>query len=215
MKDKIRGLYTIIDTTFSPQYSNLELAEMFLLGGSKLLQLRMKSENVVRGSFWSDEVFKVAKDIMRLKREFDFTFIINDYVDVAGEVAADGVHVGRDDMSIPDIRKRLKRDVIVGYSSHSLDEALRASRAGADYVALGAIFPSMTKGPGHPVQGIDNLRLVVRSVDKPVVAIGGINRENVREVLKTGVAAIAMITALTRAPDVIEETRWYVNLLGC
>lgn len=204
---EIKGLYSIIDNSFTPGKSHLELAGEILIGGCKILQLRMKKG----GGLWDQEVFNVAKSIIELKSRFDFTFIINDYVDVAAEVGADGVHVGGHDMSVEDVRQRVEDKLIVGYSSHSLDEALKAEKAGADYVGFGGIFPTPAKGSGHPVQGIDKLKKVVEGVNVPVVAIGGINRDNVDDVLSTGVTSVAMIRGLTCAENTVTETRWYVE----
>jgi len=204
----VRGLYAIVDNSFSKDKTHVELAYAYLLGGCRLLQLRIKKDHF---SIWDDEVFEIAKTIMPLKEKFDFTFIINDYVDVAAEIRADGVHVGENDMPIEKIRERIGNDLLFGYSSHSLDEALAAEKAGADYVALGAIFPTKTKGKGHPVQGVDRLEELVSSVNIPVVAIGGINRTNIDQVLTTGVDAVAMITALSGASNPVQETAWYVK----
>ena len=146
---------------------------------------------------------------MSFKNDFDFTFIINDHVDVALEIGADGVHVGADDMPVAEVRKKVGDKMLIGYSSHSLEEALQAEEGGADYVAFGAIFPTKTKGPGHPVQGLEKLRAVVEAVKIPVVAIGGINKENFGQVLETGVASIAMITALTDASDIAKRSQQY------
>lgn len=205
---KIKGLYAIIDNTFSPNKTHVQLATEFLVGGCRLMQLRMKKSSC---GVWDQEVFDTAKEIMTLKKKFDFTFIINDYVDVAAELTADGIHVGANDMEIADIRKRAGANIIIGYSSHSIEEALAARNNGADYVALGAIYPTKTKGPSHPIQGIQRLKELVAKMDAPIVAIGGINRKNIDEVIATGVASVAMITGLTEASSISKETEWYVN----
>jgi thiamine-phosphate pyrophosphorylase len=210
VSSKIKGLYAIIDNTFSPEKTHLELAQMLLVGGCRVLQLRVKKDNA---SLWDQEVFEVAMTIMNLKERYDFTFIINDYVDVAAELKADGVHVGKNDMSVSDIKKRTGSNLIVGRSSYSIEEALAVKEAGADYVAFGAIYPTQAKGPEHPIQGADKLREYVSKVASPIVAIGGINRTNIDEVWSTGVSSIAMISALTQVEDVVSETKWYVNKL--
>jgi thiamine-phosphate pyrophosphorylase len=209
----IAGLYAIADSGWNPFASLPELAEKFLKGGCRLIQLRMKSG---RGSshesrVTSPEMLAVARQIMRLKERFDFTFIINDHADIALEIGADGVHVGENDEPVASLRKRVGRKLLIGYSSHSIEEAQKAVCDGADYVAFGAIFPTKTKGPGHPVQGIPRLRELVKSVGVPVVAIGGINRENISQVIEAGAQSVAMITALSQAPDVSAETRWFVE----
>lgn len=150
---------------------------------------------------------------MVLKKKYDFTFIMNDHVDIALEVGADGVHVGADDMPVDQVRRQVGAKMLIGYSSHSISEALEAQKAGADYVAFGAIFPTKTKGPGHPVQGLDRLRELVTAVPIPVVAIGGITRGNFKNVMETGASAIAMITALTDSPNIEQEARFFVEHL--
>lgn len=205
---KISGLYAICDTSFSPQYSHPELAELILQGGCKLLQLRMKGEKDLA------KVRANTEQILALKNKYDFTFILNDYVDLAAEIPVDGVHVGQDDLSIAETRKKVGSKKIIGYSSHSLDEAIAGEKAGADYVALGAIFPTQTKGPGHPVQGLPILQQVVQSLKVPVVAIGGITLANLKSVVECKAAAFAVITALSKAPNVAQATRNFLDLLS-
>lgn len=209
MKRRIEGLYAIVDTTFSPQYTHAELAEKILEGGCDILQLRIKRPK--GSSEVPPQVMDAARKISELKKRFDFTFIVNDYVDIAVEINADGIHVGSDDTRPDEIRRKVGDRFLIGYSSHSLEEAKRAASLPVDYVALGAIYPTKTKGPGHPVQGIDILKQTVTAIDKPLVAIGGITRSNIHDVLSTGVASVAMITALSEAHDVTEETKWYVK----
>ncbi len=199
----IVGIYGICDNSPAPEKSHRDIAERLLQGGIKILQLRMKGETDLA------KVRLAAESILGLKRDFDFTFILNDFVELAAELGIDGVHLGKDDESLEVARRRLGTDRLIGYSSHSLPEALEAQAKGADYVAFGAIFPTALKGPGHPVQGTAKLRDLVRQIKIPVVAIGGINRTNIREVKATGVAAVAMIGALAGAPDPVAEARWF------
>ncbi|MFA4974541.1 MAG: thiamine phosphate synthase [bacterium] len=206
-KDQIKGLYAIADSAFCPDGSLPALVRGFLDGGCKTVQLRMKGTDEVACSRMA---MQNAVEIMKLKSGYDFTFIVNDHVDVALETGADGVHVGEFDEPVRSIKERAP-GLVVGYSSHSIDEARRAAAAGADYVAFGAIYPTRTKGPGHPVQGIGRLRELVQSVRVPVVAIGGIGRANIDEALSTGVRSVAMISAISQAPDVTAETAWFVK----
>ncbi|MBN1282637.1 MAG: thiamine phosphate synthase [Proteobacteria bacterium] len=200
---RIKGLYAIADSSSRPAASLPALARSFLEGGCGIVQLRMKDAG-------TRMMKAVAVEIMKLKAEYDFTFIVNDHVDLALEIGADGVHVGENDEPVESIKRRAP-DLTVGYSSHSKDEAIAAAAAGADYMAFGAIYPTATKGPGHPVQGTGRLRELVQSAGAPVVAIGGIGRANVDDVLSTGVASVAMIGALANAADVAAETRWFVR----
>lgn len=201
---KIQGLYAIVDTTFSPQYSHAELAQLILLGGCRLIQLRMKAPQQL--------VFEEGKKIMELKKRFDFTFIINDHVDIAGELKADGVHVGPNDTPVREARKRLGHRFIIGYSSSKgFDHGIAAEQDGADYIAFGAIYPTRAKGPDHPVQGLERLKHICSNIKRPVVAIGGINRSNIDDVLSCGPASVAIIRGITEAKDVVAETRFFVE----
>jgi len=200
----MKGLYAICDTSFSPQYSHETLAELLLEGGVKILQLRMKDQSLKL-------IEEKAKKILELKKKYEFTFILNDAVDLATELPVDGIHVGENDLPVTEVRKQVGAYKLIGYSSHSLAEALQAEQAGANYVAFGAIFPTKTKGPGHPVQGLKKLRDLVKAIQIPVVAIGGIQKNNIQEVLQTGVACVAMITALTQASNVKVAAQEFVQ----
>lgn len=199
----IRGIYGICDTTFTPQKTHQEIAQGLLAGGVRIIQLRMKDTQDL------DKVAQTARAILKLKQDYDFTFILNDYVELAHDLRVDGVHVGADDMALPQVRELVGNRCLIGYSSHSLKEGLDAAAAGADYVALGAIFPTATKGPGHPVVGLETLRELVAQSSKPVVAIGGIHQENYSEVLQTGVPAIAMISALVAQNDIKAAAQYF------
>ncbi|MDX1387446.1 MAG: thiamine phosphate synthase, partial [bacterium] len=164
----IQGIYALCDNTFAPKESHGSLAKKFLQGGIRILQLRMKGEENL------DHVLKAARDILALKRQYDFTFILNDFVELGVELGVDAVHVGQDDLPVSQVKKMTQDKILVGYSSHSLTEAQEAQDQGADYVALGAIFPTPTKGPGHPVVGLKTLKQLVDRLKIPVVAIGGI-----------------------------------------
>lgn len=214
-KDAIQGLYAIVDAGFCLDGDLPGLARRYLEGGCRLLQLRMKEARGHEPKPGLREKRRaVAREILALKDRFAFTFILNDDVELALELGADGVHVGEHDETVQAIRARTDGRLIVGSSSHSLEEALAAQDAGADYVAFGAIFPTRTKGPGHPVQGLDRLTQVAREVKVPLVAIGGISRGNVRQVVEAGAASVAMITALSMAPDASAEARWFQDAIA-
>lgn len=202
---KIRGVYALCDNSLNSEITHIELAQRLIRGGVSILQLRMKGETNL------DKVRSTALAILELKKHRDFLFILNDFAELAAELPVDGLHIGQDDLSLIEARKLLGPGRLIGYSSHSLEEAMSAEKAGADYVALGAIFPTATKGPGHPVQGLETLRKVVTKIKVPIVAIGGIGRKNFASVLETGAAAAAMIGALSLAPDIEAEARWFVE----
>lgn len=201
----IHGIYALCDTSQKLNLSHFELAQKLLTGGVEILQLRMKGDKDL------SRVRKVASSIKKLKKDFSFIFIVNDFVEIALEVGADGIHLGQDDLPLPQAREKVGHKVLLGYSAHSLEEATKAEQSGADYVALGAIFPTPTKGPGHPVVGMPMLKEVVGRLQVPVVAIGGIGRDNFEEVVSSGVNAVAMISALTNARNIKEEAEWFVK----
>lgn len=203
---KISGLYTLIETAGRPDIDPFECARSFLRGGAKIVQLRQKGRP-------PSERLDLARRISALKKEFEFTYLINDSIDIALQVSADGVHLGQNDQSIASARKIIGPDKIIGRSTHSLKEAIQAVEEGADYIALGAIFPTTSKPKGHIVVGVDVLKEVIQKIPIPVVAIGGISRSNIGQVLETGVASIAMISALTDVPPIEAETRWFVSFL--
>lgn len=206
MRFKISGLYAIVDSGVSAGEDLVGLARSYLEGGVKIIQLRDKTSVADR--------LAVAKRIAAFKKDFNFLFIVNDDLEVAKAVDADGVHVGKDDPSPEECRHVLGPGKIVGYSSHALEEAIDAEKRGADYVAFGAIFPTPTKGPGHPVQGLEKLRQVVEAVTIPVVAIGGIGRANIKDVLATGVHSVAMISALAKSVDRPVEVRHFCRFFS-
>jgi thiamine-phosphate pyrophosphorylase len=206
---RVKGLYAIADSAVTPNYDLAALAEDYLKGGASVIQLRDKKR--LASGERARTFLETARRIQALKARYEFLWIVNDDLDVALKIGADGVHVGKDDPSIEECRRVMGPQKIIGYSSHSLLEALEAERHGADYVAFGAIFPTPTKGPGHPVQGVTKLNEMVRKLKIPIVAIGGINRLNVKDVLATGVHSVAMISALAKAENRIEEARYFAG----
>ena len=198
----ISGLYTIADTLHRPNLTPFDLASQFVRGGAPIVQLRMKGKG--RG-----KILQQAKAIATLKKSHRFTFIVNDNPVVAREVGADGVHLGQDDMGVSEARRLLGPSRLIGVSTHSLSEAVEAEKEGADYIACGAIFPSISKPKDHIVISLPGLKKIVETVRIPVVAIGGINRGNFRNVLETGASAIAMISSLTTPPDIAFEVSYF------
>ena len=173
----------------------VDMARKLLEAGARIIQLRNKTAD--------DSTFKhVAKEIQSLMRRYDdAVFIINDRVDIASEIGADGVHVGQEDEDFRTVGKRLPEDMIVGVSARFPHLAQAAESAGATYVGAGAVFPTPTK-PEAAVIGVEGLRAVIETIRIPVVAIGGITAQNVREVFRTGVRYAAVISDINAAPDV-------------
>lgn len=168
-------------------------------GGATLIQLREKN-------LTTREFFRQAKEALHIARQRGVRIVINDRVDIALALQADGVHLGLEDFP-PEAARRLLGDrAIIGVSTHSVDQALRAVRLPVNYLAIGPIFATSTKSNPEPVVGLDGLRNVRDAIgDFPLVAIGGITRDNAREVIKSGADAIALINALLANPDNITE----------
>lgn len=171
-----------------------------LEGGARLIQYRNKAAcRALR--------LEQASSLARLCREFHVPLIINDHADLADEVGADGVHLGRDDARITEARLRIGRDKIIGISCYNrLEYALQAEQQGADYVAFGAFFASVTKLDTVPAP-IDLLRQARRNLSVPIVAIGGITPENAAQLLGTGADAVAVSNALFNAADIWQAAR--------
>jgi len=202
--EKIKGIYVIVDNSIFPERSHLEIVQRALEGGARIIQLRAKD-------LLKREVWRIARVMKRLCERYDAIFIVNDYVDIALDVGADGVHLGADDMPINEAREKAP-ELIIGRSTHSLEEAIEAEKLGADYIAFGAIFPTQTKGRPTPIQGLDKLKEVCEKVKKPVVAIGGINRGNLIEVKQAGADAVAMISEVVKAEDIKQRVRELIQL---
>ncbi len=172
-------------------------AELALRGGATAVQMRMKGAP-------TRVMVEKGKRIRKLCHEYGALFIVNDRVDVALATGADGVHLGKGDMGIEDAR-RIAPNLIIGATTHSVEEILEAQRAGADYLGCGAVFPTKTKEVN--VIGIEGLRRMRGAARVPCVAIGGINAENARDVLSLGVDGIAVLSAIMGAEDIEGEAR--------
>jgi len=200
-RDKIKrmlGLYIILDRQFVAGRDELDIARQIIEGGARVIQLRDKSR------FYQDktrELLLVAQKLKELCSRAGVLFIINDYLDLAMAVDADGLHVGQEDLPLPVIRRELSIDKIVGCSVKTLSQAKKAQREGADYVAVGSIFPTATK-PEATVVGMDRIKELKGGVSIPVVAIGGINQSNIGEVVSAGADAIAVISAVLGEEDI-------------
>lgn len=188
-------LYVITDRRFRDE---VESVKETLEGGATAIQLRLKGVP-------TREMVEVGREIRKLTEDYDALYIVNDRLDVALAVGADGVHVGQEDMPV-DIVKEIAPNLIVGISASNLREALEGEKKGADYIGAGSVFPTRTKEDAK-LLGLEGLRKIVKNVHIPVVAIGGINHENVKEVLKVGVDGVAVISAIVGAEDVVEATR--------
>jgi thiamine-phosphate pyrophosphorylase len=188
--------------------SHLEVAEAALLGGARVIQLRGKE-------LGGKELYRLALGIkeMIIARGQEALFIVNDRVDVALAAGADGVHLGQEDLPPEIARKLVGEEVIIGVSAGSIEEAVKAEAAGADYLGVGPIFPTPSKqDAGLPI-GIDGLVKIRDAVSIPIVAIGGINEVNMEEVLKAGVEGVAVISAVAGAEDMTTAARRLAQII--
>jgi len=205
-REKIAGLYPILDRQFLAGRDELDVATDIIEAGARVIQLRDKQSS-------KRELLSVAQKLRELCTKASVLFIINDYLDLALAVDADGVHVGQKDLPLPVVRKELSIDRIVGCSVTTVSQALEAVRDGADYIAVGSIFSTATKKDATVV-GLDRLREVRQRVSIPVVAIGGINCANVGQVVSAGADAVAVISAVLGERDVREAARKLVTAIG-
>jgi len=201
-QDKIKrlsGLYAIIDTQALKRRSHIEVAEQTISGGAKIIQLRDKLQN-------KKELLPVAQQLRNLCAERNVLFIVNDYLDLTLAVDADGLHLGQDDLPIKIARKLLPIDKILGCSVNTAEQAIAAQSDGADYIAVGSIYPSKSKETAKVV-GLEVLRRTRKAVTLPLVAIGGINKDNTGEVIAAGAASVAVINAIMNAEDIKEAAQ--------
>lgn len=185
-------LYVIVDPAVAGGRDPVALAEAVLGAGVRWVQLRVKT-----GS--TREFLALARRVAERVRAAGGVFVVNDRVDVAVAAGADGVHLGQEDLPI-EAARRLGPGLLVGLSTHDPDQARRAQAAGADYVALGAMFPTGSK-PGFQLAGLETLRRVRPHLTVPLVAIGGITLERVAAVVAAGADGVAVISAIGAAPD--------------
>jgi len=203
---RISGLYVIIDPQQTQGRDPLEVARQALRGGARILQWRDKTRD-------KGEQLPQARAIRELCRQYDALFIVNDHVDLALACATDGVHLGQKDLPIEAVRSWAPAGLLIGVSTNNAEEARQAEKDGAGYVAIGSIFPTGSKEVTRPAS-LERLREVKQAVSVPLVAIGGINEENVAQVLEAGADAVAVISAVCGAEDVEEATRRLVAKLG-
>lgn len=168
--------------------------EKALQGGASFVQLREKELS-------DDEFLKEALEIRELCRKYNVPFVINDNVEVAMAADADGVHVGQSDMEAGEVRRRIGRDKILGISAASVEQAMLAEKKGADYLGVGAVFPTSSKSDAEEVS-FETLKEICEAVSIPVVAIGGINAGNVMKLAGSGICGVAVISALFAQPDI-------------
>jgi thiamine-phosphate pyrophosphorylase len=194
-------LYPIADTLGDPRRLHLTVAEAILAGGAPLLQLRIKDQPTGR-------CVEIARAVKAAADRWSARLIINDRADIAKLIDAAGVHLGQDDLPPAAARALLGPHKIIGLSTHTLDQADTAARAGiVDYIGFGPVFPTTSKAHPDPVQGLEGLRAVRTRVTLPIVAIGGITAQTMPDTLAAGADAVAMIGGIVGVDDIAATVR--------
>jgi thiamine-phosphate pyrophosphorylase len=193
---KISGLYVIVDADFLRGREEAQICRKALSGGARVVQLRDKARD-------KGVLLPICQEMTAQCDAAGGLFLVNDHLDLALASGAHGLHMGQTDLPLPVARHLLPVDRLIGVSAKTREQGLAAQEGGADYVAVGAMFPTTSKA-GAVLKGIEALREVKQAVSLPVVAIGGINPDNVGQVVHAGADAIAVINAVLGAPDVEE-----------
>ena len=194
-------LYAVTDRHWLKGRSLKEDVESALKGGASFIQLREKEDMALD----HDAYLQEALEIGRLCRSYGVPFVLDDEVELAIEADADGVHVGQEDMEAGRVREKLGKEKILGVSVQTVEEAILAKERGADYLGVGAVFPTGSKKDAVDVS-LEALKAICEAVDLPVVAIGGISRDNVMELKGSSIAGIAVISAIFAKPDIEKAT---------
>lgn len=203
-KDMMR-LYAVTDRSWLRGQTLFEQVEQALIGGATLVQLREKELD--------EETFlREAVELAKLCHRYGVPLLINDNVEIARRNGADGVHVGQDDMEAASVRSLLGSDMIVGVTAKTVEQALRAQEAGADYLGSGAVFGSATKLNAKPMTK-ELLGSICHAVSIPVVAIGGINRNNILDLAGTDISGVAVVSGIFAAEDIEAECRYLRSIV--
>src|SRR6266481_4731190 len=199
-------LYGIIDLGYIEASDAAPVVEQMIEGGVDLIQLRGKGRAI-------EELSDLATELHRVTAKSSIPLIVNDHAEIAGRVAVEGVHVGQDDDSVEAARHQAARDILVGKSTHSLEQARAAQREGADYIGLGPIFATPTKPDYTPI-GLENIRRMHAEVRLPIFCIGGINIDNLQSVIDAGAKRVVMVSALLNAHSIVDYARCATDMLA-
>lgn len=203
-------LYALTDDTLSLGRPILDVARALLDSGIKILQYREKDKK-------AGKMLAECMELRRLAHEAGACFIVNDHIDIAILCKADGVHVGQDDLPVPEVRRLLQQagqDMLIGLSTHSPEQARNAEAVGADYIGVGPLYPTQTKKDVCAAVTLDYLDWVVAHSPLPFVAIGGIKRHNIADVVAHGAKCCALVSEFVSAPDIparVAEVRRLMN----
>lgn len=199
MNKEIMRLYAVTDRSWTGEKTIFQQVEAAILGGVTLVQLREKHLN-------QEDFLKEAKEMKRLCHRYQVPLMINDNLEVALACGADGVHLGQGDLDAACVRRRVGDSLIIGITAKTVEQAVAAERAGADYLGSGAVFGTSTKLDAKPMEK-EMLRAICKAVSIPVVAIGGINSENIAELSGTGISGAAIVSGIFAAKDIEAECR--------
>lgn len=186
-------LYLVTDRTNKTDEEFLNIIEEAIKGGVTVVQIREKDADTL-------EFYNISNKVKEICSKYNVPLIINDRIDIALAIDADGVHIGQSDMPIKIARKLIGNDKILGISAHNLEEATDAEENGADYLGVGAIFSTSTKKDANDVS-IDTLKEITSNVDIPTVAIGGINLDNIEKLKDTHISGISVVSAIMNAEN--------------
>ena len=198
-------------THYTEQYSYLDSVRIALEGGCRWIQLRMKDAS-------PEEILPIAEKALAMCREYHATFIIDDHVELAKQIKADGVHLGKFDMPIAEARRILGKDFLIGGTANTFEDILIHHKAGADYIGCGPFRFTTTKKNLSPVLGLEGYRRIVLQMNEagihlPIVAIGGITKEDIPPLMETGITGIALSGSILRAENPIEEMKEIIRII--
>ena len=199
-------LYGIIDLGYVEPSDVAEIAEQMIEGGVDLIQLRGKGKAIA-------ELIDLAAELHDLTAKSSTPLIANDHAAIASRVPLEGVHVGQDDDAIEIVRRKVSRRVLIGKSTHSIEQAVAAEREGADYIGFGPIFATPTK-PDYPPIGLADIGRVHAHVELPIFCIGGINIDNLQSVIDAGAKRVVMVSALLKAHSIVDYARCATDMLA-
>jgi thiamine-phosphate pyrophosphorylase len=199
-------LYGIIDLGYVEARDTAHTAAQMIEGGVDLIQLRGKNKLL-------DELVDLSGELHALTAKSSTPLIVNDHAEIARRVPVEGVHVGQDDDSIEIVRQKAARDILIGKSTHSVEQARAAQAEGADYIGFGPIFATPTKPDYAPI-GLENIRRVHTEVNLPIFCIGGINIDNLQSVIDAGAKRVVMVSALLKAHNIVDYARCATDMLA-
>jgi len=199
-------LYGIIDLGYVERRDAARIVEQMIEGGVDLIQLRAKEKSI-------SELMELSAELHELTVKSFTPLIVNDHAEIARQVPVEGVHVGQNDDSIEIVRQKAAREILVGKSTHSLEQARAAQREGADYIGFGPIFATPTK-PDYPAIGLKNIRRVHAEVNLPIFCIGGINIDNLQNMIDSGAKRVVMVSALLKAHNIVDYARCATDMLA-